>query len=167
MKKMYALILGMILMVPLSAQKPSVIARISMITPKFVMEFAPVEHFTFTTSFWIHPSFRTEDENGDYYWHGIPEINPRITMEPRYYFSLKHRESQGKRTDYYSGWYFGIPFSLEFPDLRYTMGTVIGFQRTFGRRWYWNLGIGPGISLEGSEFRYATSGDMGFGIILN
>jgi hypothetical protein len=175
-KSTFIIALVVLLVAPLRGQDesfriypeaPSVIVRLSMMTPKFVMEFAPADHFTFTTSFWFNPSFRTQKENGDYYWHGIPTINPRITMEPRYYFTLSYRESKGKRTDYYSGWYIGIPFSMEFPNQMYTLGTVIGFQCTFGRRWYWNAGIGPGVSLENSEFRYRTSGEIGFGFILN
>ena len=92
--------------------------------------------------------------------HTLPSIR-------EYFFGLEHRMERGKRTDYYSGWYVGIPFAIEFPDLEYSMGTAMGFQCSFGRHWYWNVSTGPGISLKQSRFRMDWIVDVGFGIILN
>ena len=176
MKQRYTILLGMLLVLPLQAQNesfhmfpdsPSFIARISLVTPSFVFEFAPSDHFTFTTGSWIRPSFWSPDDEGNNEFHPRPSLNPRITLEPRYYFNLEHRNAKGKRTDFYSGWYIGMPFALGFPDLKFSMGTAMGFQCTFGRRWYWNIGLGPGFTYEESQFSMYGVSDVGFGIILN
>ena len=60
-----------------------------------------------------------------------------------------------------------MPFALGFPDLKFSMGTTMGFQCTFGRRWYWNIGLGPGFTYEESQFSMYGVSDVGFGIILN
>jgi len=82
-------------------------------------------------------------------------------------FNQDYRRRTGKRTEYYSGWYVGIPFYLEFPDQKYNMGATFGFQCTFGSRWYWNVECGPGFTLEDGAFRMTGSGDVSFGIVLN
>jgi hypothetical protein len=176
MKRLFVLSAGLMSLLLLNAQDndflmypgaPPVIARISFITPCFVVELAPSDHFTFTTGFWIHPSFWEEEEDGSHQFRPVPALNPRITLEPRYFINLPRRMEKGKRTDYYSGWYVGMPFSLGLPDLRFSLGTTFGFQCIFGRRWYWNLGIGPGFTFKDERFRMNGSGTAGFGIILN
>ena len=144
---------------------PSVIARISLISPKIIAEFAPSDVFTLTTGFWVRASFYSENPQGDLVYQ--PRFSPSITLEPKYYFNLEQRAARGKRTDYYSGWYLGAPFILEFPDTRLTIGGVIGFQRTLGNRWYWNISFGPGITYSESRFHLDGAGDFGLGIILN
>jgi len=146
-------------------ESPSVIGRISLISPKLIAEIAPSDHFTLTTGFWIRASFWTKDVTGESVYH--PMVSPTFTFEPRYYFNLESREARGKRTDYYSGWYLGFPFNIEFPDLRYSFGGTIGFQRTLGNRWYWNISFGPGITYANSYFHLDGAGDLGLGIILN
>ncbi|MEN8156213.1 MAG: hypothetical protein ABFS10_04630 [Bacteroidota bacterium] len=176
MKQIYILILGIMLILPLRAQDaayrmdrdaPAVIARFSLITPKLVVEFAPVDHFTFTTGLWINPSFWRPNQFGDNEFHPRPTLNPRITMEPRYFINLETRTRNGNRTDYYSGWYVGLPFAMEFPDQKYSMGLLMGFQCAFGENWYWNVGIGPGCSYKEASFRMRPVFDVGFGWILN
>ena len=39
-------------------------------------------------------------------------------------------------------------FRNELPELDFSMGTVMGFQCTFGSRWYWNVGLGPAASYQ-------------------
>lgn len=176
MKQLYLILLVILPVFPLGAQvepfhmvpdSPSVIARVSLVAAKFVVELAPADNFTFSTGLWIRPRFWSEDDSGDREFHPYPSLNPRVTFEPRYFFGLEHRMERGKRTDYYSGWYVGIPFAIEFPDLEYSMGTAMGFQCSFGRHWYWNVSTGPGISLKQSRFRMDWIVDVGFGIILN
>lgn len=144
---------------------PSVIARLSLVSPKLIAEIAPVDHFTLTAGFWIRASLYRQNAEGKTVYH--PSVSPSITLEPRYYFNLEQRAAKGKRIDYYSGWYLGLPFILEFPDIRFTMGGVIGFQRTLGRRWYWHISFGPGITYSESRFFLDGAGDVGLGIILN
>ena len=144
---------------------PLLIARISITEPMFVLEFAPAEHFIFSTRIRIWPTFHEKNNEGQNIYH--PSLNPRITLEPRYFFTQSHRRLTGRRTDYYSGWYFGLPFTLDIPELDFTMGSLLGFQCTFGKRWYWNVGLGPGVTYKDAAFKMAPGWTAGFGIILN
>ena len=146
-------------------EPPSVIAKISFISPKLVAEIAPSESFTLNTGFWLKTSFWEYDENGQKF--SAPTFSPSFTFEPRYYFNLEDRHEKGKRTRYYSGWYLGIPFNIEFPDIRYSLGGTIGFQCTMGKRWYWNISMGPGFTYSDSRFYWSGAGDFALGIILN
>jgi len=145
-------------------KSPSIIGRISFISPKLIAEIAPSEHFTLTTGFWLTTSFWNFDTGEPL---SQPVVSPSFTFEPRFYFNLEDRQEKDKRTSYYSGWYIGLPFNIEFPNLRYALGGTIGFQCIFGKRWYWNIGIGPGFNFYDSQFHWSGAGDLGFGIILN
>lgn len=145
-------------------ESPSVIGRISFISPKLVAEFAPSDYFTLVTGFWLKTSF-WDYEGGKP--SSYPYIKPSFTLEPRYYFNLHDRHNKGKTTRYYSGWFISLPFDIEFPDLRYSLGGTIGFQYTMGRRWYWNFSVGPGFTFSDSRFHWSGAGDFGLGIILN
>ena len=142
-----------------------VIGRLSIISPKLIAEIAPTDHFTLSTGFWMRASFWTTNSAGQLVYH--PIVAPSFTVEPRYYFNLEDRQAKGKRTDYFSGWYLGVPFNIEFPDLRYSVGGTIGFQCTMGKRWFWNISIGPGFTYADSRFHADGAGDFGLGIILN
>jgi hypothetical protein len=158
---------------PLQAQKnsltmepepPSVIGRISFISPKLIAEIAPSDNFTLLTGFWLKTSFWDYEKSAP---SSYPYVRPSFTLEPRYYFNLEDRQDKGKSTRYYSGWYISLPFNIEFPDLRYSLGGTIGFQYTMGRRWYWNFSMGPGFTYSDSRFHFSGAGDFGLGIILN
>jgi hypothetical protein len=162
------------IMLPLQAQDhafelepppPSIIAKISFISPKLIAEIAPSESFTLHTGFWLKTSFWEYGESGQSI--AAPTVSPSFTFEPRYYFNLEDRHDKGRRTRYYSGWYLGLPFNIEFPDIRYAIGGTIGFQSTLGRRWYWNISFGPGFTYSDSRFYWSGAGDFGLGIILN
>lgn len=145
---------------------PGVIARLNFVLPSFILEFGPAEHFCFTTGLSLWPGFWQEDNaTGESYFR--PAVSPTFYLEPRFFFNQKYRSARGRRTDHYSGWYVGIPFRMEFPDFRFTMGTTMGFQRTFGRRWFWTAGIGPGAYYKEGQFRIRPVVDTGFGLILN
>jgi hypothetical protein len=172
MKRLIPALLCVLAILPLQAQNnsfvmepesPSVIGRISLITPKIIVEFAPTEHFTLTTGFWLQANFWDLWEEG----YADPTLVPSITLEPRYYFNLEDRKEKGKPTRYYSGWYISLPFNIEFPDLRFNMGGTIGFQCIMGKRWYWNISFGPGFVYTDSRFHLDGAGDFGLGIILN
>jgi hypothetical protein len=174
MKRFLALIFCAFLSLSIQAQtgifamhpeSPSVIARISLITPKLIAEIAPTDFFTLTAGFWLHTSLWTENEYDQRIYN--PTFSPSFTFEPRYYFNLAERQQKGKRTDYFSGWFIAMPFSIRFPDLRYALGGTIGFQCTMGKRWYWNFSIGPGFNYYDSRFHFEGAGDVGLGIILN
>ena len=144
---------------------PSIIARISFISPQLVAEIAPSKYFTLSTGFWLKTSFWDLDESGQSYTQ--PYVTPSFKLEPRYYFNLDDRHDKGKSTRYYSGWYISLPFNIEFPDFRFSLGGAIGFQYTMGRRWYWNFSLGPGFTYSDSNFYMSGAGEFGLGIILN
>jgi len=143
---------------------PSVIGRISFISPKLIAEIAPSDDFTLVTGFWLKTSFWDHDQGKPY---AYPYLRPSFTLEPRYYFNLNDRHNKDKTTRYYSGWFISLPFNIEFPDLRYSLGGTIGFQYTMGRRWYWNFSMGPGWTYSDARFHWSGAGDFGLGIILN
>lgn len=174
MKRLIPLIICALLSLPLQAQtstftmhpeSPSVVGRISLISPKLIAEIAPSDFFTLTAGFWLKTSIWTENDYDQFVYS--PTISPSFTFEPRYYFNLADRQEKGKRTDYYSGWFIAMPFSIQFPDLRYSLGGTIGFQCTMGKRWYWNFSVGPGFNFYDSRFHLDGAGDLGLGIILN
>jgi len=146
-------------------EPPSIIARISFISPKLIAEIAPSEYFTLSTGFWLKTSFWDTNESGQSYYH--PYFTPSFKFEPRYYFNLEDRHNKGKMTRYYSSWYISLPFNIEFPTLRYSMGGAIGFQYTMGQRWYLNFSLGPGFTYADARFYWSGVGDFGLGIILN
>lgn len=150
-----------------SAREPDIIVRISMITPAFVLEMAPSDYFSFTTKLNVHPRFWSENDQGDNQFHPYPVLNPSITLEPRYFFTQSHRKTKGKRTDFYCGWYFGIPFELDIPDLSFGLSSNMGFQCTFGTRWYWSASLGPGVKYADARFKIKAFTKLGFGLILN
>ena len=150
---------------PINAQTPPAIVRISFIAPKLVVEFAPADFFTLTTGFWLYTSLWTTNEYDQTIYN--PTISPSFTFQPKYYFNLADRMAKGKRTDYYSGWFVGLPFAIRFSDLQYSLGAAIGFQCTFGKRWFWNFDVGPGFSFYDSRFHFTGVGSVGFGVILN
>ena len=87
-------------------EPPSIIARLSFISPKLIAEIAPSEYFTLSTGFWLKTSFWDYDESGQSV--STPMISPSFTFEPRFYFNLEDRQEKDKRTRYYSGWYWNI-----------------------------------------------------------
>lgn len=145
-------------------EPPSFIGRISLVSPKLIAEIAPSENFTLSVGFWLKTSIWDYEEQTP---SRHPYVTPSFTLEPRYFFNLQDRFDRGKPTRYYSGWYLGFPFNIEFPDLRYSMGGTIGFQGIMGRRWYWNISFGPGITYLDSRFYFSGAGDFALGIILN
>lgn len=142
---------------------PTVIARISFIEPMFVLEFSPTEYFVFSSRVRIWPTFWEKDIEGQRIYS--PSLNPRITLEPRYFFTQDYRKSRGKRKYYHSGWYLGLPFTMDIPDLDYSMATMVGFQSTFGEHWYWNAGMGPGVAYRDDLFQFAWPLTAALGLV--
>jgi hypothetical protein len=173
MKRLIPALFCVLMIGPMKAQEnsfvmepesPTVIGKLSLISPKLIAEIAPSDYFTLNIGFWLKTNFWDYEDwqpsSGGY-------ITPSFRLEPRYFFNLEDRQEKGKSTRYYSGWYISLPFDIEFPDLRYSMGGSIGFQYTMGRRWYWNISMGPGFSYYDTRFHWTGAGEFGLGIILN
>jgi hypothetical protein len=56
---------------------------------------------------------------------------------------------------------------MNFPELDFSMGCVLGFQYTFGKHWYWNASLGPAASYQDASFKMIATGTAAFGLILN
>ncbi len=150
-----------------SQQTPAVFGRLNFVFPSFILEVAPSDQFSFSAGIWIRPTLWQDSESkpGTRYYN--PKLTGSVKLEPRFFFNHNYRKSQGLRTDFQSGWYAGLPFRLEFPELSFSMGTTIGFQCTFGRRWFWNAGMGPGVKYKEGSFKIRPIFDTGFGLIIS
>ena len=173
MKQIIPALLLVVCIWPLQAQNnsflmepepPSIIARLSFISPQLIAEIAPSDYFTLSVGFWLKTNFWDYDQREP---SSQPSVSPSFKLEPRYYFNLDERHNKGKSTRYYSSWYISLPFNIEFPDFRYSLGGAIGFQYTMGRRWYWNISFGPGFTYSDSRFYMSGAGEFGLGLILN
>ncbi len=92
---------------------------------------------------------------------------PTLVLAPRFYLSQAERKSQGKRTDFFSGPYVGLPMGLVLNDQIFYGSFTLGFQRTLGRRAYWNVAIGPTAARVYADLEVTVSGNFELGFILN
>jgi hypothetical protein len=95
---------------------------------------------------------------------------PYIRFEPRYYFDLENRSKDGRRTTYLSADYLSIQFKKSFPTSKfeswYSYGAIIGFQRTFKKIGYIDLGIGYGGTTYGYDTSIGFIGNFHLGVII-
>jgi hypothetical protein len=116
-----------------------------------------------------YSSFVNEDENGNKVRESY--FNPYFKIEPRYFFDIKKRESLGSRTDFYSGAYAGAIIRLGIPydklDFWYSFGPILGFQKTLGKRFYWNISVGLGAQSYHNITKLGTMGEIAIGVIFN
>lgn len=98
-------------------------------------------------------------------------FNPYLRIEPRIYTSYNKRKLLGKRTDNYSSQFFGFQVKIGFPTSQLeawqSFGPLWGFQRTLGKKGYWNIGLGLGVTIYNGETVFGEIGDFGIGFILN
>ena len=107
--------------------------------------------------------------------NGASESNmflfPYVKIEPRIYTSLEKRKSLGRRTDYYSSQYVALQAKFGFATNQLSawnsFGALWGFQRTLGKKGYWNIGLGLGVTTYNGIGTFGPIGDFGIGFILN
>lgn len=145
--------------------EPKTILRLSALVPGLVVEQKITRKITLVLNLWTGFAFEYVNINGvgttSFYFQ------PNFTIEPRFYPNLEKRKSIGKRTDCFSGAYIGIPITIGFSDSRFSAGPVAGFQKTLGKRGYWNMALGLGVKGYQSETKVGFIGDFGLGFILN
>jgi hypothetical protein len=99
------------------------------------------------------------------------KLIPFLAIEPRIYTNLQTRQVKGKRTDYRSGAYGAFRLQggidLENEDWYVQFGPLVGFQRTLGKKGYWNIGIGCGSTIVEEDVRFGLIGDLKLGFIIN
>ena len=98
-------------------------------------------------------------------------IMPYVAVEPRLYTNMNSRKEKGKRIDYRSGIYTSLRFQAGIvsgiDDWYAQLGPLVGFQRTLGKRWYWNIGAGPAVILYHNNTGLGLYGDLNFGFIIH
>ncbi|MEO1218787.1 MAG: hypothetical protein AAFY45_34965 [Bacteroidota bacterium] len=95
-------------------------------------------------------------------------IWPNFTLEPRIYSWKNKRIAEGKRVDYFSGSYIGLPLILGLTQWpRYSVAPVIGFQRTIARKGYFDAQIGYGLNRGPNVNQFQFLGRVALGFILN
>ncbi len=110
-------------------------------------------------------SYAYTDDFGE--THSDFRVYPNVSFNPRYYVTMDKRERLGRRTDYMSGGYVSFPITIGLTDSRYYAGPLYGFQRTLGKRGYWNIGIGLGVKGYKGQVTTDFIGEFGLGFILN
>ncbi len=114
-------------------------------------------------------SYQVTEINGN--WDSEFKLIPYLAIEPRIYTNLQTRQEKGKRTDYHSGAYGAFRLQggieLENEDWYVQFGPLLGFQRTLGKKGYWNIGIGCGSTIVEEDIRFGLIGDLKLGFIIN
>ena len=135
--------------------QPGISGRISITGPHLGMELATSQKSSIYAGFWTGINFESE-----FYF------TPEFTVEPRYYFNLDSRAARGKRIDNFSAWFLSFPLTMQFPEMRFNLGPAIGFQRTLGRMWYFNIRMGPALSYYDDAFHTGSVSNLSFGLLL-
>jgi hypothetical protein len=94
------------------------------------------------------------------------DFTPYISAEQRYYFSFG-KSTYPNRKKYFSNLYLSLQEIYIFETSDFIMGPVIGYQYTFGRIWYIDLGLGPGFYINNQDFSVSVIGNFSIGLILD
>lgn len=148
---------------------PSSVIRLHVLAPGITFEKNIIKNSTIVFDLGSGFSYQYLSVNGesqsDYYFI------PYFKVEPRVYRNLKKRKELNKQTNYYSGQYFGFQAKVGLPtkqiDLWQSYGPLWGFQKTFGKKGYWNIGLGFGAFISDKEIDFGGIGNLEFGFILN
>jgi hypothetical protein len=89
-------------------------------------------------------------------------FNPLLDSQLRYYYDFENRLNNNKRTYKYTGNYVCLVNGLSPKQNTNFIGFEHGWQRTFGKHYYSNLGLGVAKNLSGKEFYILTDYDFGF-----
>lgn len=95
-----------------------------------------------------------------------------VEAAPRFYYNFDNRLADGKEIANYSGNYisfvsrallFNVFSSYNFEPNSYIFGPTWGLQRMWGKHWYFNFEIGPGIEInqQGTSFVPVAGIDIG------
>jgi len=87
--------------------------------------------------------------------------NPFIDNQLRYYHNIDKRIKNNKKTYKYSGNYLSLVYIMFLENNDKLLGIEYGWQRTLGKHWYYNIGLGAGKWLGFNE--YALIYDIDFG----
>jgi hypothetical protein len=148
--------------------QPSYVTRLSILAPGLMVEFQMDKYVTMVLRTWLGFYFESNTINGNTQFFFL--LQPGIGISPRFYLNLDKRIYEGKRVDYYSGIYAGIPVMVQYDGFSSAVvqaGGVLGFQRTLGRKGYWNISLGPGIAAYNGGTVFGLIGELTIGVILS
>ncbi len=78
-------------------------------------------------------------------------LNPFFDTQLRYYHNIDKRRAENKRTYKYSGNYICL-LNVYAPSHKFNLtGVEYGWQRMVNKHWYYNVGLGAGISASGIQ----------------
>jgi len=100
-----------------------------------------------------------------------------VTGEFRHYYNLDKRLSKGKRVDKNSGNFIAPVVTIMGPALAHSdnvevanfataVGGVWGIQRNYGKRFNFQLSIGPGVGFADGEISFVPMGGLSLGFRL-
>lgn len=133
--------------------KPAISFKVSFLLPGAGFEIGLSEKFSLSTML--------KNEFG--YGSSVGWIlNPFIDNQLRYYHNMDKRKSDNKRTYKYSGNYICFVQAFDIQDKSNFLGFEYGWQRTVGKHWYYNIGLGIAKWTTGSK-PWAILHDFDFG----
>lgn len=145
--------------------QPRTLVRLSLIAPGLLVEQRIANSATLIFNLWTGFAFQYAEVNGRAVSYS--RIYPNFTIEPRFYSSIKKRKVIVSKSNYYSGPYFGFPVTIGFNYSRFSVGPVIGYMQGLGRKGYWNVAVGPGVTGAMGITQFGFIGGIGIGFILN
>jgi len=147
--------------------QPYFVAKLSLIMPGLEAEFQLASNVTLLVGVWTGFAY-TKTSINDATTETF-DLVPQIMVAPRFYTTLNSRAARGKRVDYYSSMYMGTPAIVTFYKgyKIFSLGEIAGFQRTIGRKGYWNIGFGFGIYVVDETIGFSPMGELRLGVILS
>lgn len=148
--------------------QPDWVVRLCFLPPGILTEGKLAPNTTFLVNVWTGITYTwSSNMNGEKTSQLI--FTPSLTFGPRFYTNLDSRTFHGKRVDYYSGRYVAVQGTIVFLGEHnyHLLSAIAGFQRTLGRKGYWNIGVGLGVSSYDEHQAVSLLGDFGIGIILS
>jgi len=94
-------------------------------------------------------------------------FTPYMSADQRYYFSRRKKSTYPNREKYFSNFYLSLQENYIFEANDFTIGPVFGYQITFGRIWYFDIGLGAGYQTNNQEFTLFSTGNFSIGLILD
>ncbi len=148
-------------------KQPDWVARLSLLPLGLLFEGKLGPQTTLVGNVWIGMSYTWGEENGEKYSNLY--LIPSVRLGPRFYTNFERRVAWGKRVDYFSGNYIGFPCTMIFvgDGVVAQFGPECGFQRTIGRKGYWNISIGIGMATYQDLWSFGLISDFGLGFILS
>ena len=103
-------------------------------------------------------------------------LTPILISEPRYYYNFTHRIEKGKKTSYNASEYFALTASyaadiviksdsgsVRGGDPEFSLIPKLGFKRTVGRKFFFEVSSGIGVSFRKNKNSGAYGIDLRFG----